>query len=165
MTKRTRKLLSDEATIRLATEEDLPGILELYNKLHTDINKVELSQVDFDSQHDYRRIFAEICAVPGHQLLVVEYNGEFVATMVLIIMPNLSYGGRPWAIMDNLILRRGYGGLGFGRMLLKYAKSQAEKMDCYKIDFIVRKNLPPEAYRHFRLFGFRALKNGFRLYV
>jgi len=79
--------------IRLATEEDIPRILELYCELAITTSQVELSRSP--SPDDYRRVFAEICAASGHELLVAEYQGEVVGNMVLLILPNLSHGACP----------------------------------------------------------------------
>ena len=76
--------------IRRATEDDIPRVLELYRELAITTSQVELSWSP--SPDDFRRVFAEICAAPGHELLVAEYQGDVVGTMVLLIVPNLSHG-------------------------------------------------------------------------
>jgi len=89
-----KRVLEKMVMVRLATEEDIPHILELCRQLAITTSQVELSRSL--SLDDYRRIFAEICAAPEHELLVAEYQGEVVGNMVLLILPNLSHGAWPW---------------------------------------------------------------------
>lgn len=149
------------AMIRLATEEDIPRIVELYHQLAIATSQVELSRSH--SQDDYRRAFAEICAAPGHELLVAEYDGEVVGTMVLIIVPNLSHGACPWALVENLVVDHGHRRRRFGRLLMDYAIGRARETGCYRIVLSsdIRRQ---EAHRFYRSLGFEASAHGFRLY-
>ena len=114
--------------IRLATEEDIPHILELYRQLAITASQVELSRSP--SPDDYRRVFAEICAAPGHEVLVAEYQGEVVGTMVLLIVPNLSHGACPWALVEKLVIDHRHRRRGFGRLLMDYAIARAREAGC-----------------------------------
>lgn len=117
-------------TIRLATEEDIPRILELYRELAITTSQVELGRSP--STDDCRRVFAEICTGPGHELLAAEYQGQVVGTMVLLIVPNLSHGACPWALVENLIIDHEHRRRGFGRMLINYAIARVRDAGCYR---------------------------------
>jgi len=114
-------------TIRLATEEDLPRILELYRELAITTSQVEASQRP--SPDDYLQVFADICDAPGHELFVAEYEREVVGTMVLLIVPNLSHGACPWALVENLIIDYRHRSRGFGRVLVDYAIAEPGRRD------------------------------------
>lgn len=148
-------------TIRSATEEDIPRILELYRELALTTSEIELSRSP--SPDDYRRLFAEICAAPGHDLSVAEYQGEVVGTMVLLIVPNLSHGACPWAVVENIVIDRGHRRRGFGRLLMDYAIGRAREAGCYRIVLSSDKRRK-EAHRFYRALGFEASAHGFRLY-
>lgn len=61
------------AIVRAANEADIPRILELYRELVITTSQVELSRSP--SLDDCRRVFAEIRAMPGYELLVAEDGG------------------------------------------------------------------------------------------
>ena len=149
------------AIVRVATEEDVTCILELYRQLAITTSQAELHQSP--SPDDYRRVFAEICALPGHELLVVEYQGEVAGTVVLLIVPNLSHGALPWALVENLVIDTRYRRRGLGRLLMDYAVARAKEARCYKIVLSSDKRRP-EAHRFYRSLGFEASAHGFRLY-
>lgn len=147
--------------IRLATEEDIPRIMELYRELALSTSQVELSRSP--SPDDYRRVFAEICASPGHELLVAEYQGEVVGAMVLVIVPNLSHGACPWAVVENLVIDHRHRRRGFGRLLMDYAVARAKETGCYRIVLTSDKRRRV-AHRFYCALGFDASAHGFRLY-
>ena len=147
--------------IRQATEEDIPRILELYRELAITTSEVELSWSP--SLDDYRRVLAEICAAPGHELLVAEDQGQVVGTMVLLIVPNLSHGACPWALVENLVIGHEQRRRGLGRLLMDYAMARARDAGCYRIVLSSDKRRH-EAHRFYRSLGFQASAHGFRLH-
>jgi len=149
------------AIIRLATEEDIPRILELYRELVITTSQAELRQSP--SLDDCRRVFAEICAFPGHELLVAEHQGEVVGTMVLLIVPNLSHGALPWALVENLVIDTKHRRRGIGRLLMDYAIARAKEAGCYNLGLSSNKRRE-EAHQFYRSLGFEASAHGFRLY-
>ena len=82
-------------TIRKAAEKDIPRILELLGELVISTSPSETGRVPTST--DYKRVFAQIKARPGQQLLVAEED-KILGTMELIIVPNLSHGGLPWPV-------------------------------------------------------------------
>ena len=94
------------AIVRAATENDIPRILELYRQLAISTAPVELDQKP--SLEDYRRVFGQISAVSGLELLVAEEEGEVAGSLVLFIAPNLSHNGLPWALVENVIVDQKY---------------------------------------------------------
>ena len=148
--------------VRTATEEDIPRILELYRELAITTSQAETHQNP--SLDEYRRVFAEICAVPGHQLLVAEEDGIVVSTMVLLIVPNLSHGGLPWALIENMVVDQRYHRQGIGRVLMEYAIPQARERGCYKLQLASNKKRD-EAHRFYRSLGFEDSAHGFRMYL
>lgn len=156
-----REVLLENVNIRLATEEDIPRILELYHDLT--ITTTEVEQGRSPSFEDYREVLAEIRAAAGHELLVAQYRGEVVGTMVLLIVPNLSHAACPWALVENLIIDQGHRSLGLGRLLMEYAIDWAKEAGCYKLVLSSDKKRR-EAHYFYRSLGFEASAHGFRLF-
>ena len=148
-------------TIRLAYEEDIPGIVELYRELAITTSKVELSRSP--NRDDYRQVFAQICASPGHELIVAEYQGEVVGTVVLLIVANLSHAACPWALVENLVVDPKHRRQGFGTLLMNHAMARAREAGCFRIALSsdVRRK---EAHEFYRTLGFEAVAHGFRCY-
>ncbi len=144
------------AIVRPATEPDMPRILELYNELTGEQHHL--------TSDETQPVFAQITTMPGHELLVAEEDGEVVGTMVLLMVPNLSHGARPWAIVENLIVDGRYRRRHIGRLLMEYAIARAREAGCYKVQLLSNKKRR-EAHQFYQDLGFEASAHGFRLYL
>jgi predicted N-acetyltransferase YhbS len=149
------------AIIRAATEEDIPRILELYDELV--ITTSEAEQNRNPSLDDSRRVYAEIEAMPGHELLVAEEGGNVIGSVVLLIVPNLSHRASPWAVVENLIVTQKQRRQGIGHQLMKYAIARARNAGCYEIQLSSNK-IRYDAHEFYESLGFEASALGFRLY-
>ena len=147
--------------IRTATDDDIPRILELYEELVTSTAPAETGRTP--ALDDYRRIYEQIRAMPGHELIVAEESGEVIGTMVLLIVPNLSHSGLPWAVVENVVTDRRFQRQGIGRLMMEYAVSRAREAGCYKLQLSSSKTRD-EAHRFYESLGFEASAHGFRLY-
>jgi GNAT superfamily N-acetyltransferase len=150
------------AIVRAATGNDIPRILELYRQLAITTAPTELDQKPSLAE-DYQRVFAQISAVPGLELLVAEEEDEVAGSLVLFIAPNLSHGGLPWALVENVIVDQKYRRQGIGKLLMDYAIARAKGAGCYRIGLSSDKRRK-EAHRFYRSLGFEASSHGFRLY-
>ncbi len=148
-------------TIRLATEKDIPRIVDLYNELTIATTRVE--QVSHPSAEDYRRVFREICADPRHELFIAEDGDRVVGTVILIIVPNLSHSATPWALVENLVVTGGHRRRGTGKMLLEYVIVRAREKGCHRIELCSDKRRE-EAHRLYRSVGFEQSAYGFRIW-
>jgi len=77
-------------------------------------------------------IFARQLATPTLTLLIVEAADAVVATCMLVIVLNFSSGGRPWALIENVITDEACRSRGIGRKLIDAALTQAWESGCYK---------------------------------
>lgn len=148
-------------TIRLATEKDIPRIVDLYNELTIATTRVE--QVSHPSAEDYRRVFREICADPRHELFIAEDGDRVVGTVILILVPNLSHSATPWALVENLVVTGGHRRRGTGKMLLEYVIVRAREKGCHRIELCSDKRRE-EAHRLYRSVGFEQSAHGFRIW-
>jgi L-amino acid N-acyltransferase YncA len=149
------------AIIRAATEGDIPRILKLYEELVTSTSQAETGRTP--SLDDYRHIYEQVRAMPGHELIVAEENGEVIGTMVLLIVPNLSHSGLPWAVVENVVTDRRFQRQGIGRLMMEYAINRAREAGCYKLQLSSSKTRQ-EAHRFYESLGFEASAHGFRRY-
>ena len=147
--------------IRPATEYDIPRILELYHELSMITPKVE--QHLNTSWDDYRKVFAEISSNPRRELLVAEYDGDVVGTVALYIIPNLSHGATPYALVENLVVNHKYRRKGIGKKLMEYTITRAKQEGCHRIELCSSKRRKV-AHRLYRSVGFEASAYGFRIW-
>ncbi len=148
--------------VRNAVDKDIPRILELYNDL-TSVVSTDEEETD-TAATDVQHVFNEIRNMPGHELLVAEENNSVIGSMVLLIVPNLSHGALPWAIIENMIVDRHYRRRGIGKLLMEYTINRARQAGCYKVQLLSNKKRT-EAHRFYESLGFETSAYGFRLYL
>lgn len=148
-----------KAQVRPATESDLPRIVELLAQLSLHAPRENLAAPMPES---YRRAFQQISADPRQRLFVVEDGGRVVGTACLIIVPNLSHQGRPYAIVENVVVDEGQRSSGYGEVLMRHAMAEAQRAGCYKLTLTSNKQRA-DAHRFYQGLGFRATSEGFRI--
>jgi GNAT superfamily N-acetyltransferase len=153
--------MTAEPRIRLAEERDVARIVDLYRELTITDSEVEHSRNP--SLADYQRIFAEMRSDPRQKLFVLEVRGEVVGTIELLIVPNLSHNGTPFAFLENLIVTEKHRKRGLGRMLLEHAVALARESGCHMVELCsdVRRK---EAHKLYNSVGFEAQAHCFRLF-
>lgn len=148
-----------KAEVRDATEADLPRIVELLAQLSLDEQREELGPPLPES---YRAALREIADDSRQRLVVVEADGRIVGTAALIVVPNLSHQGRPYATIENIVVDEAERGAGYGELLLRFALDEARRAGCYKLALTSNKQRR-DAHRFYGRLGFRATHEGFRI--
>ena len=111
--------------IREITENDLDGLLKLYTQLHGNLLP--------EKSDTLNQLWSEILSDRNHHIIVCEENGELVSSCVCVIVPNLTRGQRPYALIENVITDERYRKKGYATACLDFAKEIAKKESCYKI--------------------------------
>lgn len=111
--------------IREAKQADLEGLLVLYTHLHE-------KSVPKDSPRR-AEIWARILNNPDYHIIVAEKDGQIVSSCVCLIVPNLTHGLRPYALIENVVTHADYRNRGLATGCLDYARALAIEQDCYKI--------------------------------
>lgn len=111
--------------VREAKREDLAEILELYLYLHE-------KSVPEPSEY-LTAAWEQIVSDGNHHLLVNVVEGKIVSSCVCVVIPNLTRNVRPYAFIENVVTHGDYRGHGYATECLNYAKSIAERENCYKI--------------------------------
>ena len=114
--------------VRAATSADLPGLLALYRHLNHDdpASEAEVASA----------AWADMLAMPGLTVFVAELAGPpsvLAATCTLFILPNLTRGARPHALIENVVTLATHRRLGLGQAVLDAAKTTAFAAGCYKV--------------------------------
>lgn len=143
--------------IREAVRADLPRIIELTAQLLDDPGE------DYAATPEaYARAFTEIGADQRQTLFVAERGGVVVGSLVLVIVPNLGRHGRPYAVLENIVVDEAHRGGGVGEEMVRHAVALAREANCYKVGLTSRTHRT-DAHRFYERLGFRIGSHGFRI--
>lgn len=111
--------------VRPLEKGDLEGLLALYAQLIEDDLPIApaLAQSRFD----------EMLARDGLTVFGGFVDGVLASTCVLIVVPNLTRGGMPYAFIENVVTDAGHRRTGLGRRTVKTAIDAAFAADCYTV--------------------------------
>lgn len=111
--------------VREIERTELNALLALYTHLH-EKNMPERSE-------HLKRTWEAITQDKNHHIIVNVVDGRMVSSCVCVIIPNLTRGIRPYALIENVVTHSDYRGMGYATACLDYAKALAEREHCYKI--------------------------------
>jgi len=139
--------------VRPLPAKDLPMAMDL-------IYEFELPEVKKLRENDVRSIYSKIIAAGG--VVFGAYRGaNIVGTCTLNVCANLSWSGRPYGIIENIIVTKNERGKGIGKSLLLFARRMAESKNCYKVALMTRQK-DPETVSFYRSAGFSNDKIGYQ---
>jgi GNAT superfamily N-acetyltransferase len=111
--------------IRTAAQADREILIELY---------AELNRSDpLPDKEDFDLKLREILCNPLLHLVVAEVQGKVCGTCYLNIVPNLTRGLKPYAVLENVIVLASHRRKGIGRALMNYSLDYAWSHGCYKV--------------------------------
>lgn len=93
-------LKGDIAVVREVTENDLNGLLHLYEQLHN-------SEVTI-TPDELLKLWNQIIQDNNHHIIVAEEDGKIVSSCVCVIIPNLTHNQQPYAFIENVITDEAY---------------------------------------------------------
>jgi len=85
-----------------------------------------------------------------------------VASCALVVVPNLTRSGTPYALIENVVTHAGFRKCGFGRALLAEAVDAAWVAGCYKV-MLLAGSKSPDILRFYEGAGFAQSKTGFQI--
>jgi len=147
-----------ELLIRDAAVEDLPRVVELLQQMSLGKRREDAGLPLPDA---YYAAFEEIKADPRQRLLVIVHGRRVVGTASFIILPNLSYGGRPHALIENVVVDETERGKGLGERLVRYCLDQARAAGCTRLSLTTDARRL-DAHRFYERLGFQHSHKGFR---
>jgi len=140
--------------IREAQPGDLSALLQLYQQLQP--NDAEMGD---DLARDR---FNEILAHPYMTVLLAIADHLPIATITLIIIPNLTRGGAPYGLIESVVTDAAHRQRGYAGALIRHGFSHAWEMDCYKV-MLLSGSKNPATLDFYRNCGFVQDKTGFQI--
>ncbi len=147
--------------IREANESDLPRLRELLHQLSQLGQHPEV--VSHAPTATERQALVALRSDPRSTCLVLERAGKVEGTLTLYVLPNLSYGGRPIAIVENVVIEEGSLSAGYGRLLMEHAEQLARDAGCFKIALTSNRRRA-DAHRFYERLGYTITHHGFTKY-
>ncbi|PCI75342.1 MAG: hypothetical protein COB20_13130 [SAR86 cluster bacterium] len=139
--------------IRPLPARDLPLAMNL-------IYEFELSEVKKLRENDVRSIYSKIIAAGG--AVFGAYRGSsIIGTCTLNVCANLSWSGRPYGIVENIIVTKNERSKGIGKSLLLFARRMAESENCYKVALMTNQQ-DPATVSFYKSAGFSGDKIGYQ---
>lgn len=140
--------------VRIADREDVPKVLGLYRQLNPDDEEMAADEAmkNLDLLKRY----------PGSDVFVGCVADDLVATCTLVVIPNLTRGGAPYALIENVVTDAAHRNKGYGKAVLKEAIAAAWRADCYKI-MLLTGSTQPAVHQFYRNAGFEQNKTGFQM--
>lgn len=138
--------MSAEPVIRFARPEDLLAMLRLYRELRPQDPvlppKVAASR------------WADVLADANIRVVVADVAGELASTCMIVLVPNLASGGRPFAVIEHVVTLNSHRGRGLGRAVMQQALDFAWSREACKV-MLLSGVQRPEAHRLYESVGFR----------
>ncbi|EAR10429.1 GNAT family N-acetyltransferase [Reinekea blandensis] len=144
----------DTIEIGWATSDDLAGVLGL-------LDCYDRPKTPWPAPDQQKRLLARIDNTGGG-VVVARQGSSVVGTCTLVICPNLSWGGRPFGMIENVIVDPDQRRQRIGQRVLAFAVEHAKKQDCYKVALMTG-STDPDVHRFYRSSGFEASKTGFQV--
>lgn len=98
----------------------------------------------------------------GGGVVIAQQSGKAVGTCTLIVCPNLSWSGRPFGIIENVIVDAASRGRGIGKAVLSFAVEHARQQGCYKVALMTGSQ-DEGTHQFYRSANFQATKTGYQI--
>lgn len=131
--------------IREAFPGDFTAVMRLFRQLHPADRAVEAGRA--------RSVFGSILRSPDLTLLVMELDGEVVATTYLNVIPNLTRGVASYAVIENVVVEESLRGTGLGKQIMAATLQAAWDRGCYKA-MLMTGSKSPATHAFYRSCGF-----------
>jgi len=140
--------------VRIAGRDDIPQLLQLYR--HLNPGDKEATVEDGLKNWELLKLY------PGSDIFVACVDDILVASCTLIIVPNLTRGGMPYALIENVVTHADHRRHGHGKAVLHAAVDTAWRAGCYKA-MLLTGSKEPGTLNFYREAGFEQSKTGFQV--
>ena len=125
---------------------DLDELLGLYYHMH-DVDD------SLPERNIVEEIWQEIQENSHFKYFGTFINQKLVSSCTLSVIPNLTRGCRPYAVLENVVTHRDYRRRGYASNILKHALNYAWREQCYKVMLLTGRKTE-EVYRFYESVGF-----------
>lgn len=145
--------VAGEVLVRKAVADDLPDLVDLYRHLTATEPAV--------GPDEAARIFETFHRYPDSAILVAEAGGVLASSCAVIVIPNLTRAGAPYALIENVVTHADHRRRGHARLVLDAAVDAAWAAGCYKT-MLMTGSTNPGTHAFYRAIGFEQSKTGYQ---
>lgn len=145
--------MTDALHIRHATEDDAAALLDLYEHLSPGDERCPLERAKANINR--------IAQIDGSAILLGLRHGAVITSCTLLVVPNLTRGGRPYAIIENVVTHAHHRGQGLGKAILDAACERAWDQGGYKV-MLSTGSARPSVLSFYKSAGFDQSRTGFQ---
>lgn len=143
--------------VRDAVVDDVAALVRLLDQLSLDGARREGADLDV-----YVTAFNAIAADARQAIVVAEDEaGVVVGCATLILIPNLSHGGRPVAQLESVVVDEAVRGRGVGDLIVDACVERARVAGCFRVQ-LTSNNARVDAHRFWKRCGFVHSHAGFK---
>ncbi|GHG90599.1 GNAT family N-acetyltransferase [Pseudodonghicola xiamenensis] len=143
----------DQLKIRPTDHDDLDPLLDLYRHLDAEDTRPTPRQA--------AESFDRFLRYPGSAIFLGEVDGLPACSCTLVVIPNLTRGGRPYGLIENVVTHARFRQRGYGKAILDAATEAAWREDCYKV-MLMTGSKTPATLAFYAGAGFEQSKTGFQ---
>jgi ribosomal protein S18 acetylase RimI-like enzyme len=118
--------MSSIVAVRDLGEADLESLLSLYRHLHQNDDPLP-------EQARVVEIWSAIVRDASHLYLGAFVNESLVSACNAAVVPNLTRGARPYAVIENVVTDENFRRRGIGSQVLRALLERCWKRRCYKV--------------------------------
>lgn len=112
--------------IRRIAPSELQSLLALYQHLHNE-------DAPLPEPSTLKAIWQELQHNPRYLYLGAYVAGKLVSSCTMTVIPNLTRGGKPYGLIENVVTHADHRQRGYGKAVLAQALSFAWSQGCYKV--------------------------------
>jgi GNAT superfamily N-acetyltransferase len=132
--------------VRELHANDLPQLLALYEHLHR-------SDSSPPTPGAAAAVWAEAMSNPRCRYFGGFEGKELMSSCTIMVIPNLTRGCRPYALIENVVTHRRHRNKGWGTAVLRRALGFAWEQGCYKV-MLLTGSMEESVFRFYEGAGF-----------
>lgn len=132
--------------VRQLQRQDYDGLLALYQVFHRQDDPLPYPS-------ELAVVWEQILTDPNIYYFVAQQQQRLISTCNLTVVPNLTRGARPWAVIENVATLTDARRIGAGAAVVKAALSQAKALGCYKV-MLMTGAKDPGVHEFYKALGF-----------
>ena len=143
------------ASFREASSADIEALLGLYELLEfkpAQSLSLQAARVRFERYQEY----------PNSQIYVAELGEAIVGTFALIIVDSVAHSGKPFAVVEDVVVSQDCQGRGIGKRMMEFAMCRCKEFGCYKLTLSSHLKRQ-KAHSFYESLGFE--KHGFSFFI
>ena len=143
------------ASFREASSADIEALLGLYELLEfkpAQSLSLEAARVRFERYQEY----------PNYRIYVAELGEAIVGTFALIIVDSIAHSGKPFAVVEDVVVSQDCQGRRIGKRMMEFAMCRCKEFGCYKLTLSSHLKRQ-KAHSFYESLGFE--KHGFSFFI